>query len=135
VPAHNNDREGDNWTPLFALAEACGLEQEALNAMTSLSPTGEDDSIGAMLLNDIKGAFENRGGDKIFPQDLLDDLIALDESPWASWSRGNPLTKNSLARRLKPYNIRSTSLRVGTTTGKGYTLESFKDVFSRYLSP
>ncbi len=88
LPDHNNDREIDNWTPLFSIAGVCGLEQEVLNAMASISPTSEEDSIGPMILNDIKAVFENRGMDKIFSQDLVDGLIEFDDRPWAEWRRG-----------------------------------------------
>jgi len=85
MPSHNNDREIDNWTPLFSIAGKCGQEQEALDSMMKISPTGEDDSIGPMILGDIKSVFDTRGVDKIFSKDLVNDLIEFDDHPWAEW--------------------------------------------------
>jgi len=89
-----------------------------------------------MILADIKEVFDNRGVKKIFSQDLVDDLINLEDRPWCEWKRGNPITKNSLARLLKPYKIKSKSIRIGPEDRlKGYSHESFKDAFNRYLPP
>ncbi len=133
MPSHNNDREIDNWTPLFSIAGLCGQEQDVLDSMVSISPKDEDDGLGSMILGDIKEIFDTRGVDKIFSQDIVSDLICLDDRPWPEWRRGDPITKNSLARLLKPYKIKTKSIRLGAETGKGYTLESFEDAFSRYL--
>ena len=53
-------------------------------------------------------------------------------------SRRKPLTDLGLASLLRPYGIRSSTVRVEdasgkTVRGKGYFLRSFEDVFSRYL--
>jgi len=136
MPSHNNDREIDNWTPLFTIAGVCGNEQTAQNAMVSISLKDEDDGIGVMILADIKEIFDTKEMEKIFSQDLVDDLINLDDRPWCEWKRGKPITKNSLARLLKPYKIKSKSIRIGPEDRlKGYSLESFKDAFNRYLPP
>ena len=133
MPSHNNDREIDNWTPLFSIAGMCGQEQAVLDSMKSISPKDEDDGIGSMILGDIKEIFDTRGVDKIFSQDVVNDLINLDDRPWVEWRRGNPITKNSVARLLRPYKIKTKTIRFGSETGKGYTLKSFEDAFSRYL--
>lgn len=134
LPNHNNDRELDNWTPLFSIAGLCGNEKAALDSMASISPVGDEESIGPMILSDIKTVFDNRGVDKVFSEDLVNDLIEFDNRPWAEWKHDKPITKNSIARLLKPYKIKSKSIRFGTLTGKGYTFESFQDTFFRYLS-
>lgn len=135
MPDHNNDREIDNWTPLFTIAGVCGNEQSAKEAMLSISPKDEDDGIGSMILGDIKEIFDTKGVDKIFSQDLVSDLIDFEDRPWSEWKRGKPITKVSLSRLIKPYKIKSKSIRFGAQTGKGYSLEAFKDAFSRYLPP
>jgi len=135
MPNHNNDREIDNWTPLFTIAGVCGQQQVALDSMLNILPKEEDDGIGPMILGDIKEVFETRGVDKIFSQDLVNDLIDFDDRPWSEWKRGKPITKVSLARLIKPYKISSKSIRFGSQTGKGYYLEAFKDAFDRYLPP
>jgi len=133
LPQHNNDREIDNWTPLFTIAGLCGQERDVLDAMMRISPTGEEDSIGPMILGDIKEVFDKRGVDKIFSRDLVEGLIEFDDRPWCEWKRGKPITKTSLARLLKPFKIKSKDVRFGADVGRGYILEAFKDVFERYL--
>ncbi len=135
LPSHNNDRELDNWTPMFSIAGICGNEQVALDSMMRISHVGEEESIGPMILNDIKTVFEQKGTDKVFSEDLVNDLIEFDDRPWAEWKHGNPITKTSIARLLKPYKIKSKSIRFGSDVSKGYSLESFQDAFSRYLPP
>lgn len=135
LPSHNNDREIDNWTPLFAIAAICGQEKDILDAMMKISPTGENDSIGPMILGDIKAVFDKRGVEKIFSRDLVEDLIEIDDRPWAEWKRGKPMTKTSLARLLKPFKVKSRDIRFGPDVGRGYVLKAFKDAFDRYLPP
>ena len=135
MPSHNNDREIDNWTPLFSIAGMCGQEQAALDSMVSISPKDEDDGIGSMILTDIKKIFDTKGVEKIFSQDLVKALIDFDDRPWCEWKRGNSITPNSLAKLLRRYKIKSKSVRFGSDVGRGYDIKAFKDVFSRYLPP
>jgi len=93
----------------------------------------DDENIGTMLLSDIRTIFENKNIDRIFSEDLVKALVELEDRPWCEWRRGNPLSKNSLARLLKPYKIKSRSIRIGVDNFKGHTLDNFKDVFSSYL--
>ena len=89
LPSHNNDREIDNWTPLFSIAGLCGQERDVLDSMVSISPKDEDDGIGSMILQDIKEVFDSKEVDRIFSEDLVQDLIDMDDRPWAEWRRGN----------------------------------------------
>ena len=63
---------------------------------------------------------------------LLELLHALEESPWGDL-RGKPLDARGLARRLRPYEVRPTTIRVGDATPKGYRREDLADAWSRYL--
>jgi hypothetical protein len=86
-------------------------------------------------LHDIRGIFEAVNRDRIFSRDLLDLLIEIEESPWAEWHRGKPITVRGIARQLTPYGVRSHgTIRIGGQTGKGYLLSDFEDAFNRYLS-
>jgi hypothetical protein len=55
------------------------------------------------------------------------------ESPWCDWNRGKGLTQNGLARLLKPFPIKSKTIRIGEDIRKGYELSSFEDAFKRYI--
>ncbi len=135
MPSHNNDREIDNWTPLFSIAGLCGQEQDVLDSMVSISPTGEDDSIKVVLLNDIKEIFAKEPVEKMFSEDLVSALIDLDDRPWSEWKRGKSLTTNSLARLLKPFKIRSKQIKIHGTNKNGYVYSAFKETFKRYIPP
>jgi hypothetical protein len=65
---------------------------------------------------------------------ILDKLHALDESLWADIG-GKPLNDRGLAARLKPYRIKSRTIRIGDTTLKGYRRADFANAWKRYLSP
>lgn len=62
--------------------------------------------------------------------DLTNRLNSLAESPWGAFE----LNQNRLARRLRIWSVRPLPLRPsGTNQVRGYRLEDFQDVFSRYL--
>jgi hypothetical protein len=131
-----NDRANDCWEPLLAVTEIAGGDWPRLARSAALSLHGlEEDapSIGAELLACIREAFDNRHTDKLSTADLLDALAENDESPWATWNRGKPMTPHQLAKRLGEFSITSNTVRIGIKTPKGYRLEQFSEAFERYL--
>lgn len=131
-----NDRANDCWAALLAVAETAGGDWPRLARSAALSLHGlEEDtpSIGAELLACIREAFDNRHTDKLSTADLLDALAENDESPWATWNRGKPMTPHQLAKRLGEFTITSNTVRIGSKTPKGYRLEQFTEAFERYL--
>jgi len=60
-------------------------------------------------------------------------LATLEESPWAEWNRGQPITPPRLARLLRPFKVRPTTIRIGEVTEKGYHKAAFDDAWKRYL--
>lgn len=131
-----NDRANDCWEPLLAVAEIAGGDwpRQARSAALALHGLEEDTpSIGAELLACIREAFDNRHTDKLSTADLLDALAENDESPWATWNRGKPMTPHQLAKRLGEFSITSNTVRIGIKTPKGYRLEQFTEAFERYL--
>jgi hypothetical protein len=71
-------------------------------------------------------------GESMPTEALLARLCALDESPWGDL-RGKPLDARGLARRLKPYDVRPTTVRAGEKTPKGYARADLHDAWTRYL--
>ena len=136
VPNYGNDRAEDNWTPLFSIAYLIGGQwpERVLKAYETLTAgSGDDDSIGPMILADIRAIFAARGTDRIWSDDLVNDLVAMEERPWCEWKCGKPLTKNSLGRLLNPFRISSGTVRFGPDTKRGYKRKNFEDVWQRYL--
>jgi hypothetical protein len=149
IPYGLSDRTADAWEPLFAIADLAGRDwpQRARKAALALSGEHivEDDNIGTTLLSDIRAIFDadpqvyvaKHEEKQITSERLVEALVAIEGHPWAEFGRRrNPLTKNSLARLLKPYKIRPGTIRIGPgekDTAKGYKLAQFADVFARYL--
>jgi putative DNA primase/helicase len=135
TPKGLHDRAADNWTPLFAIADLCGWREKAELAAMALSGADDSESIETILLKDIRDIFKAQNTDRLSSQQLCDLLAAIDDRPWAEWSRGKPITTNRLAGRLKMFGIHSGSVRLPNGENlKGYKLDSFKDAFIRYVA-
>ncbi|MGM0422340.1 MAG: DUF3631 domain-containing protein [Pseudomonadota bacterium] len=134
------DRMSDNWRPLLTIANHMGKPclDAAVNAMLNIAAQLADDddqkSVGVMLLEDIKGIFDNGNADRIHTNDLVIALLNLDERPWATWRHGKPLTGNTIAKYLKPYGIQSRQMKIHGLGKKGYQKADFVDTWARYLS-
>jgi hypothetical protein len=134
MPGGIVDRAAECWEPLLAIADAAGGDWPHLarDAAVHLVAGGleETASPGVELLAHIRDAFD---GHAVLPTErLLDELHRRPESPWRD-VRGKPLDDRGLARRLKPFVIRSRVIRVGTSTPRGYRAEDFAEAWRRYL--
>jgi len=139
LPVNLNDRAQDNWEPLLQIAMVAGDEWLKIGKAAALKLSGSDETtvqtIGTELLADIKVVFDSRGVVRIFTDDLIKALCADDEKPWATYSKGKPITPRQLGKKLEAYHIKSKSIRIGDDNFKGYESKQFKDAFDRYLSP
>ncbi len=142
IPAELHDRAADNWQPLLAIADLAGGDwpERAREAAKALTDTeGDDDSIGVMLLADIRQIFEGKTEDRISSKELAEILGEMHDRPWSEWKSGRavtkPITQNQLARLLNPFGITPKGVRFGQKTPRGYYRDDFEDAFSRYLPP
>jgi putative DNA primase/helicase len=147
TPDALNDRAGDNWRGALAIADIVGGEwpDKVRASAVSMMQEGESrhrPSGGVMLLSDIRRIFEARRKDgdtdagRISSTGLEAALVVLDNSPWATWSRGRPITSARVAAMLKEFDVLPRTVKLAN--GKqpnGYQLEQFKDAFERYLPP
>jgi hypothetical protein len=138
VPDGLPDRAADICEPLLAIAEACGEPIPALARTALVALCGrqrEDDSQGVQLLRDIRDILAARETDRIASGELATALGEIEESPWGP-RFGKPFDTRTLARHLKPFNIKPKTIRVddddGSTTLKGYQREQFLDAWSRF---
>jgi hypothetical protein len=136
MPRGVEDRAADCWEPLLVIADAAGghwpdISRDAAVALVSASREANP-SLGIRLLEDIRTAFQ--GDDKLSTEQLLSRLISLPESPWANL-KGKPLDDRGLAARLRKYEVRPKTIRVGNHTPRGYERTDFEDPWARYLSP
>jgi hypothetical protein len=60
-------------------------------------------------------------------------LNTLAERPWRRYHRGGPITPYQLAQLLRPFGIRSTTIRFEEGLAKGYYLRDFHEAFERYV--
>ena len=139
LPEQLFNRTADNWRPLIAIADRLGADWpgRARIAAQELSGFAESQSgsLGIELLADIREAFTRREVDRFASESLIAELIVDPEKAWAEFGRSRkPITQRQLARLLKPFGIEPKSIRMPEqSTKKGYLLEWFEDVFSRYL--
>jgi hypothetical protein len=94
----------------------------------------EDTSAGVRLLGDLREVFGNE--DALYTTTILDRLHKLEDAPWADWY-GRPLSTRDLAKLLRPYQVRSKSVREHGTGAslKGYTRADLHDAWQRYVVP
>ncbi len=137
LPDALSDRDQDNWDGLLAVASCAGDEwlDWAMKAALKLSGAGEKTvSTGNELLADIQHVFEIKRITKISTADLIAALCDDDESAWATYNRGKPITPRQVAKQLAAYGIASKNIRLGAyETPKGFELSQFLDAFVRYL--
>jgi Protein of unknown function (DUF3631) len=136
MPSGVEDRPADVWEPLLAVADAAGGDwpDRSRTACVKLVKVAEtrEASLGVKLLADLRDVFG--GHDVMATETIVGKLCALEESPWADL-RGKPLDARGLARRLRPYEVRSTKVWVDPKSLQGYRREDLHDVWSRYLPP
>jgi hypothetical protein len=92
-----------------------------------------DESVGRMLLADIRQTLDAGVVERIGSTELAYLLSEIETSPWSEWSHGKPLSPAKLARLLRPYGITPHSIRIDDKTPKGYERTDFDDAFRRYL--
>jgi putative DNA primase/helicase len=155
MPPEAYNRLGDNWRPLFAIAQIIGghwpqriLEAfYALNPKTATEPTAnvapacsgatasdQSSTIAntpqqALLLTDIRAIFSGTGADRLFSSALVGALLAIPGRPWAAGlgRHGHqPMTEMRLSRRLAALGIRSRTIRIGGVIARDYLSSAFE---------
>ena len=92
LPDLGNDRMTDNWTPLISITALIGadlLERSKESMMLLSNVHAEDDSIGSMLLEDIREIFQEVNSGRISSEDLVNKLVAIESRPWPEWRQAN----------------------------------------------
>ena len=137
MPAEIVDRDADIWEPLIAVADVAAGHWSDTARVTAVALVTHSreygrERLGIRLLEDMRSVL---GDDQQLPTTaILEKLRALDESPWAD-IKGKPLNDRGLAARLRCYSIKRCTIRIGSTTHKGYRREDFVDAWRRYLPP
>jgi hypothetical protein len=133
-----DDRANEIIAPLLAVADIAGgsWPTDARAAIVAImsSRAEEDDAISTLVLSDIRELFEAENADKLTTKQILDCLNGLAERPWPTWNKGRPLNEHNLGRLLRPFEIKSRTIRLADGTPKGYVRADFVDAWSRYLA-
>jgi len=61
--------------------------------------------------------------------------MRLEDRPWSEFRLGRPITPPQLAATLRPFGVRSATIRIGNETAKGYYREALTEAWERYLPP
>ena len=140
MPPGFDNRLGDNWHLLLAIADSAGGEwpSKARTAGVRLSKVADVTSIGVQLLAAVKAAFDGADGlnplERISSAELAETVGADASSPFSEWKGGKPITQAQLARALKPFRIAPEVIRLpGGGTIRGYVRSQFEDEWERYL--
>ena len=136
LPEGIEDRDADVWEALIALADAAGGEWPAFARVAAVALVAENRegggvSLGIRLLHDLRKVFAD--AEALSTEAILSALHDIDDAPWHDL-KGKPLDSRGLSYRLKQYDIKPRTVRVGITTPKGYRVEDFHDAWSRYLT-
>jgi putative DNA primase/helicase len=137
LPAGFDNRLGDNWRLMVAIADLAGVEwpDRARQAATAIARVADADmSVGVKLLADIRDIFAGKAVYRMPSAELVEALVEIERHPWADIKGGKPITANGLARLLAGFAIASGNMRVGVDrVAKGYQVAQFQDAFERYL--
>jgi hypothetical protein len=71
--------------------------------------------------------------DIVTMKEIVEQLVDLEDRPWANLGRGKQLTTSYLGKLLRRFDIHSKVVRSGVDVAKGYRREWFSDAFDRYL--
>lgn len=140
MPEGVRDRAADIWTPLFAVADAAGEDwsERARRAAVALmgNANDADASVGIRLLADLREAMHELGDPpRVLTAELLERLLAWDDSQWRHYPYKEPLDGTSMASLLRRYDVAPRVVRAASGRGRGYWAEHLADAFARYLPP
>ncbi len=137
LPPAAFNRLGDNWRPLFAIAQVAGGDWPALalNAFTCLTKErlADPDDPALALLADIRTVFAQAHLPSMSSKQLVAELLALPQRPWAALVNGHTIDETWLATRLRTFDIRSHNIRFADRRAKGYALTDFTPTFAQFL--
>jgi hypothetical protein len=133
LPDELSDRQQDAVESLVAIADLAGGKWPELARTSLISLCVEaqdgDDSVGHVLLSDIRSVFDMKVVTDISSSELAKALAEIETSPWGEWNQGKPISPNKVAKLLKPYTISPKNLR----SHNGYARNQFEESWSLYL--
>lgn len=139
IPESLNDREGDNWSPLLAIADLAGGDWPERARKAALALSGhvdpEQEEAGEAALHATGALLAAAPGKRMASATVVARLTADPTDWWAAFRDEKPITQRQLARLLGRFGIKPKELRLPEGVLRGYDLEDFKDVLLRYPPP
>ena len=141
LPAELYNRVGDNWRPLFALAELAGGQWPDLILRAALDAVGtaHDPAELPRLLLSIRDIFAAKKVERLTTTELCDALNKEEEGGWSQINHGRGVNAYWLREILSDV-VPNTSdwekkrrWNVGGKKKHGYTRAHFDDPIKRYL--
>jgi putative DNA primase/helicase len=129
------NRAQDNWSGIFAIADAAGPRwaKIARDAAAFLSGEAQDSSESLELLRDARMAFGDQ--DRISSRALLDHLHSLEERPWGAPEGGTPSWGyRQLGKILAAFSIKSQTIKFMGRVDRGFYRSQFEPVWASYLA-
>jgi hypothetical protein len=130
-----NDRASDTYEPLFVIGAMAGSPWEAKirNAAEVLCAFENTEPDAASLILDIMGVFITTEAKRVFSKDLAEALKG--KSGWVTYdvTSREAVTELGIAQKLRRYNIRPTTVRIGPKVSKGYKWEQFLGALEHYV--
>lgn len=130
-----NDRASDTFEPLLVIAEMAGEPwvtqlKEAAKKLCSHQNTEPE---AASLLLDIMGVFIFNTTKRLFSRDLAAGLKG--KRGWVAYdvTSREPVSELGIAKTLRRYHIRPTTVRIGPEVSKGYKWEDIHQALQRYV--
>lgn len=128
------DRNADVWEPLLIVADAAGetWPQRARAAALAIvnEAKAKPPSLGLRLLADLWMIFGN--AEVLATEAIVSKLNDMEEAPWGDLD-GKPIDSRRLSRRLSEYGVKPKTIRIGSSTPKGYARSDLHDSWVRYL--
>ena len=139
MPLAVTDRDADVWESLIIIADQVGghwPESARVAAVTAVTDSqSRKESLGVTLLRDLRDIFNRLGEQRIVTDLAITNLKEIEEGPWATIRKGEPIDSRRLASLLRKYGIEPKPHRDGGRVFKGYSRAQFEDAWSRYLEP
>jgi hypothetical protein len=126
------NRPADNWRPLLAIADIADGDwpKHARDAALALSGLAGKEDRSIDLLADIRRVFADCDHEWFGAETLVEQLVALPETPWAEWRHGDkPITSRGLAKMLAEFEIESDDKH----RPRRYWRRDFEEAWASYL--
>jgi hypothetical protein len=136
-PESLTDRAVEVCEPLFKIAFAAGDDwyERIRGATAFIFGSEEDQNQVTSQLAAIRDAFQEE--DRLSTSDLIEKLLDRDDPPFPNWwlKEDKKVVGKSLAKILKPFNVKAKKFRLNGEQVRGYERTDLDPIFLRYCTP